>query len=199
VNCAGGAAWRSLARGPTRADFGSFLHLSHDKLVFFGGMSGSQYHNDVWIYSIDANTWQELHCVGASPTPRSRHTSDIWNSFLIVYGGSQASNESFDPAVYLLDVPNRHWHVVAPSPGMFFPSGVRDHGAVVLKDSYYVYGGKKSRNEFADPVLLRLHLDMVNPKDENSVIVSSGASGNVFSCGFAGHGALGVGKVISFD
>lgn len=109
-----GGSWKALKPGPPRNDFGSLLSIAGtDRLIFFGGASDSAYHNDVWVYSISANDWQELLCSGDRPTPRSRHTSNLWkNNFLVVYGGSQAGNDSFDPSVYLLDIGLRLWHKV---------------------------------------------------------------------------------------
>jgi hypothetical protein len=200
-------AWKSLASGPERADFGSLVAFERN-LFLFGGTSAHAYHNDVHFYSIAANMWHEFPTTGDIPSPRSRHSTCIWKSFLIVYGGS--NKDDFDPAVYLLDLNIRRWHKVCPNPGRFFPEARRDHGAVVIKvsfiflvlffilsrkDSLYVYGGKISRTAYADPVLLRLSLPMVNPNDPSNLSAFSfAAPGHVFAAGFAGHGALGLGK-----
>jgi hypothetical protein len=83
---------------------------------------------------------------------------------LVVYGGSAATDDTFDSAVYLLDLDARQWHAVRSEGLCYAPPARRDHAACVIKDSLYVYGGKVSRTAYANTSLLRLHLTLVNPK-----------------------------------
>ncbi len=189
----GGSAWQRLADGEPRSDYGS-LCVFQESLVVFGGISDTKYDNSVRRYRLDSNAWETVECHGDEPSARSRHTSEVWKSFLVVYGGSAATDDTFDGAVYMLDLASRVWHAVRSDLRYFSPSARRDHAACVIKDAMYVYGGKTSRTGYAEQDLLRLHLDIADPRAEGAVVFSTGEPGRVLTCGFAGHGALGLGK-----
>jgi N-acetylneuraminic acid mutarotase len=194
LSCTAGASWEQLPEGPPRSDCGS-LCVFQEALYVFGGASQHAFHNDVHRFNLVSRRWEEVQCHGPAPSARSRHSVDIWRSFLVVYGGSAATDESFDQTVYLLDLDTRQWHTVRAESVVYAPQARRDHAACVIKDSLYVYGGKISRTAYAEASLLRLHLGLVNPKAEDAIVFSTAAAGRVFACGFSGHGALGLGKV----
>ena len=130
--------------------------------MLFGGSGENQFFDDVWTYDLHTNVWSKMHTIGDAPSARSRHCSLIWKGFLVVYGGSDA--KAFDPCLYLLDLNIKRWHKIAAGRETFVPQARRDHGAAVIKDSFYVFGGKVSPTQYADAALLRFNLALVNPK-----------------------------------
>jgi hypothetical protein len=103
---------------------------------------------------------------------------------LVVCEGYEATDESFGQTVYLLDLDTRQWHTVRVDSVVYAPQARRDHASCIIKDSLYVYGGKISRTAYAEASLLRLHLDLVNPKTEDPIVFSTAAAGRVFATAF---------------
>lgn len=50
--------------------------------------------NDVWLYSLDTLTWEEIHCDGQTPLPVYGHCAELVENQMIVIGGTVLSLKS---------------------------------------------------------------------------------------------------------
>eukprot|EP00760_Papus_ankaliazontas_P003203 PhM_4_TR11494/c0_g1_i1/m.39575 len=56
-------------------------------VVFGGRMSKTLYCNDVYRYNFDSKLWSRVYCGGTIPAPRAGHSSTVYKSSMIVFGG----------------------------------------------------------------------------------------------------------------
>jgi len=63
--------------------------LIQDFIITFGGyLGGSNYSNDVSVYHIKTNTWQQLVPSGKPPRPRQRHSACLYkDNKIYIFGG----------------------------------------------------------------------------------------------------------------
>ncbi len=55
--------------------------------VFGGKDDNSEKLNDLWVYNLADKRWVEIEAEGEIPFERSGHTSDIYEDFLVIFGG----------------------------------------------------------------------------------------------------------------
>lgn len=48
-----------------------------NKLYLFGGHDGSTATNDLYIYDVEKNTWEEASTSGVAPSPRLSHSAAV--------------------------------------------------------------------------------------------------------------------------
>ncbi len=55
--------------------------------VFGGKDENSEKLNDLWVYNIADKRWVEIEADGEIPFERSGHSSDIYEDYLVIFGG----------------------------------------------------------------------------------------------------------------
>eukprot|EP00761_Pharyngomonas_kirbyi_P000427 gb/GECH01000427.1/.p1 GENE.gb/GECH01000427.1/~~gb/GECH01000427.1/.p1 ORF type:complete len:393 (+),score=95.76 gb/GECH01000427.1/:1-1179(+) len=103
---------------------------SLNALILFGGSYGAQKaFNDVWLYSLDDNTWELMETVGKKPAPTTGHTAHVMKSELIIFGGwtmitqdHQESNNENTPIttsnkIRVLNLNSRTWDTTVKTNG----------------------------------------------------------------------------------
>ena len=73
------------------------------KIYLFGGLSGSGYFNDLYVYDYPTNTWSLVSPAGGlKPSARYRHAFayDSTNDIFLMYGGQNASGNLDDTWVF---------------------------------------------------------------------------------------------------
>ena len=55
--------------------------------VFAGKNEDSEKLCDFWVYSIADKRWAEIYADGEIPFERSGHSSDIFDDYLVIFGG----------------------------------------------------------------------------------------------------------------
>lgn len=55
--------------------------------VFGGKNDDSEKLNDLWVYNIADKKWAEIEADGEVPYERSGHSSDVYDDFLVIFGG----------------------------------------------------------------------------------------------------------------
>lgn len=55
--------------------------------VFGGKDDNSEKLNDLWVYNIADKRWVEIEADGEFPFERSGHSSDVYDDFLVIFGG----------------------------------------------------------------------------------------------------------------
>jgi alpha-tubulin suppressor-like RCC1 family protein len=184
--------WVKHADAPeTRSDHGAVVW--NNTLNIFCGTDGTKYCDDILRFSFAENKWIVIKPDGQQkPVVRSRQTVDMWRDHsAVLFGGSDSS--TFFADVWLYDFQANLWKTFKAASG-YTPLARRDHQACIVGDSLFVYGGKTSRSAYAGPELLRLSLAYCFG-DEEKLLFKKTAVGHVFTFGFTGHGALGVGPV----
>lgn len=55
--------------------------------IFGGKDDSSEKLNDLWVYNIADKKWIEVEAEGEAPYERSGHSSDIYDDYLVIFGG----------------------------------------------------------------------------------------------------------------
>lgn len=91
--------WTQLAAngaGPSaRKNAAGIYDPVRDRLIIFGGWTGSQTVNDVWAIPLDGSgSWVQLFPDGTPPGPRLGHSAiyDPVNDQMVIFGGNDGSN-----------------------------------------------------------------------------------------------------------
>ena len=120
------------------------------QVYLFGGDDGTDPRNDLWVFDIATQTWDEPTIRGIKPSPRSRHTATLVRMFreehaggdddrLYVYGGVGMHTEH----VMYLDLRKREW-VTPPTVGVE-PLALLGHAAVQVGSCIWFFGGRDNR------------------------------------------------------
>lgn len=115
-----------------------------DRMVVFGGISGSSYSNDVWALTLAGSpAWAQLTPSGTPPSARYGHSAiyDPVRDRMVVFGGYLGSYSFLGDtwALSLLDSPT--WTQLTPSGAP--PSARYGHSAIYdpVRDRMVVFGG----------------------------------------------------------
>lgn len=86
-------SWKTLSPLPISQQraYHSLDFVGGDSLLAFGGSDGTNYLNDLLIYSIATNLWSSVGLTNSPPTPRAGHASFILNDDLWIFGGITTS------------------------------------------------------------------------------------------------------------
>jgi len=95
LSFAGGGSWSHIATGgtapPARAEHAGAYDPVRDRLLIYGGASGTPYvfFGDVWALDLATNVWSQIVGTGGPPTPRRQATAvyDPGHDALVVIGG----------------------------------------------------------------------------------------------------------------
>jgi N-acetylneuraminic acid mutarotase len=137
-------ALRPKARGYHTAN------IVGNKIVVFGGSDGGECFDDVWVYSLDRQTWQQV--VLEEPYRRLSHTATLVGSYLFVVGGHDG--EEYSNAVLLLNLTTMTWESRRTYGAL--PAGRGYHTAVLHDGRLVVIGGFDGTDVFGDVWVLEL-------------------------------------------
>ena len=87
-----------------------------NRVIVFGGRTGSTYLNDLWAFDLDSNSWVELVAQGTPPTPRRGHNAiyDPMAKRMVSRAGQGNGGASFFNDVWVLDLESHQWQDVSP-------------------------------------------------------------------------------------
>lgn len=105
----------------------------NNRVVVFGGFDGTNYLNDVWVYTPLAKVWTQYTPGGTAPSPRHRHSAvyDSARQRIVIFGGEDASNR-FNDVFELSLSPSYAWSEIQTTGGP--PSARSSHVAVYDSD-----------------------------------------------------------------
>lgn len=120
-----------------------------NNLYIFGGINayfGTM--NDLWVYSLDSNSWSELIPDGAAGSPPSRHEAmsgtRVQNGELLIYGG-ETVDETFTFVTlndtWAYNLANNTWENLTPAAAFNIDPPRNLAGAGVLEGNLYIQGG----------------------------------------------------------
>lgn len=101
------------ARANHSAEMWTNSESNVETIVVVGGINESlERLNDIWLYSIKENNWKKVHFSPEDPllSPRSEHSSVIFNSHLLAFAGRDSSMKELND-VMALDLTTFKWHV----------------------------------------------------------------------------------------
>ncbi|MFX0058625.1 MAG: Kelch repeat-containing protein [Candidatus Heimdallarchaeota archaeon] len=138
----GSNTWQKMS--PILAPQARFSHAmtydsESDRVILFGGYSGSTFFSDTWAYDFNANAWEEL--INAThPTARGAHAMvyDSESDRTVLFGGSSTGSTFNDTWVY--DYNTNSWEQQNPPES---PPARSRHGAAYdsESDQFIIYGG----------------------------------------------------------
>jgi N-acetylneuraminic acid mutarotase len=138
------------ARPAARASQSMAYDPSGNRLIVFGGFSGTSYHDDTWAYDLATNTWAALHPLGDVPAARGGHSLayDPDSKKMILFGGYDGSAQYNDTWAY--DPATNAWANLRPSgkaPAAREGQAMAYHpqGKVMV-----LFGGWSTTKQFAD-------------------------------------------------
>ena len=87
-----------------------------NRVIVFGGRTGSTYLNDLWAFDLDSKSWVELNAQGTPPSPRRGHNAiyDPMARRMISWAGQGDGGGSFFDEVWALDLETLQWLNVSP-------------------------------------------------------------------------------------
>jgi SdrD B-like domain/Galactose oxidase, central domain/Kelch motif len=132
--------WTEVAAPSTRYLPTAIYDPLRDRMVLFGGHTGSTFLNDVWVLSLAGSpVWTQLFPAGTPPSIRYGHTAiyDPVRDRMVVFGGYPGQNDVW--ALSLAGSPT--WSQLAPTGT---PPTPRYHHAAIydpVRDRMLVFGG----------------------------------------------------------
>ena len=116
-----------------RTDHSAVWWTQAKAMVVFGGTSDEGPVNDVWLL-LGHDIWEEWHCSGAKPSPRTSHAAVIHGNVMVISGGQCQS--AVLETIYALDLSTKVWTQVNQGFGR-----VCRHSMAVLGHEIFSFGG----------------------------------------------------------
>lgn len=136
--------WSTIAtvgRGPGPRDSHSAVLVGH-RMIVFGGTNGCKKVNDLHILDLNTNEWTSPECQGNPPSPRESHTATlIGDDKLVIFGGNGDGEGNHLNDLHVLDLNTMRWS--SPLVKGDVPVPRDSHGAVVIGNKFFVYGGDR--------------------------------------------------------
>jgi hypothetical protein len=115
---------------------GHSIVRTDDRILIWGGSSGSTFYNTGAIFDPTSNTWTPMSTTGA-PTGRAQHRAVWTGSKMLIWGGSNmgtqylVSGAAYDPV-------NNSWSTISVTGA---PSGRKDFSAIWTGSKMIIWGG----------------------------------------------------------
>ncbi|XP_024526573.1 rab9 effector protein with kelch motifs-like isoform X2 [Selaginella moellendorffii] len=161
-------SWENLVttgEEPGPRDSHTAVLYDHQKMIVFGGTSGSKKTNAVHVLDLKSLVWARPSMQGSLPAPRESHTATmISENQALVFGGS-GDNGDYLSDTHILDCGSMKWISLC---GKGYSPICRDsHSSVVIKNRLFLYGGDCGDRYLGDVDVLDLEL-MTWSKLENA-------------------------------
>lgn len=123
-------------------------------LVIFGGEGAKKtLLNDLHILDLESMTWDEIDTVGVPPSPRSDHSSAVYNErYLLIFGGGSHSTCFND--LHILDMDNMEWS--KPTQKGTIPSPRAGHAGITVGVNWFIVGGGDNKSGASETYVLNM-------------------------------------------
>lgn len=122
-----------------RYEFGFTFLSGTDKLILFGGSSGSNRLGDTWFFDLSENTWYEIKQFEGPDDREGYSTSTIYNDDkIILFGGKDGSDYQTD--TWSFDSSEKKWTMLLPinNPG---PRSSHKMSMIDTSNKILLFGG----------------------------------------------------------
>ncbi|KMZ67606.1 Acyl-CoA Binding Protein [Zostera marina] len=152
-------------------------------LVIFGGEGAKKtLLNDLHILDLESMTWDEIDTIGVPPSPRSDHSSAIYNErYLFIFGGGSHSTCFND--LHILDMNNMKWS--KPTQKGTIPSPRAGHAGITIGVNWFIVGGGDNKSGASETYVLNMSTlvwSIVTTVQERIPVASEGLSLVLSSC-----------------
>ncbi|RIA92193.1 hypothetical protein C1645_820989 [Glomus cerebriforme] len=143
---------------PDVGRFGHSASVIGSKMYIFGGQSNGYYLNDLVAFDLQSLNygvaqWEFISPLNDPPTGRSGQTICAYNDKLYVFGGTDGEKYYNDTWYY--DIQTNTWGELSCIG--YIPSPRKNHGAAIIDDIIYIFGGKGQDGlEMGDLVAFRI-------------------------------------------
>lgn len=110
------------------------------KMIIFGGHGANVYLNDLLELNLDTFEWRRIHGGGQAPTPRWQPSMVVWRGELVIFGGCDSN--AFLNDLYAFNIEHRFWRNLPIDDYSIPPTPRMHHGAVVVGESMFIFGGQ---------------------------------------------------------
>mmetsp|Transcript_9225 Transcript_9225/g.22639 ORF Transcript_9225/g.22639 Transcript_9225/m.22639 type:complete len:386 (+) Transcript_9225:121-1278(+) len=123
---------------PPEPRYGHSASLVGSRVVFFGGRGdGGQHYRDLHALDVHAMTWYQGPSSGGAPAARMAHTSTLFGTNLLIFGG--VSGPKFFSGLHVLDLTSMAWRTQETTGPA--PSARMGHAAVLMETNLLIHGG----------------------------------------------------------
>ncbi|MGC9030157.1 MAG: Kelch repeat-containing protein [Desulfomonilaceae bacterium] len=137
-------AWtrKGLSGGPDpRARMSVIYEHSHALLMYGGVDASGAFRSDLWRYDIAADAWEQLSPAGTAPAlANQKHCYEPANGRWYHWGG-MSNASTFNPYVYVYDVPTNSWSQAAYAEPLLYGSHCSRSAIAILDAAMYCFGG----------------------------------------------------------
>ncbi len=142
---------------PLPRNSNEMVYIGNDKVILFGGTTGTDYLNDVWEFNTSTYSWTELMANNPSPTNqpevRSGHSMVyIGNDKILSFGGSNwVTDIIYFDDTWIYDINANSWTEITGTPHPIDRSGAGiaydDDNNIVVLFSGYSDSGSGNQND----------------------------------------------------
>ncbi len=133
--------WASVTISGTAPPLPCFQHslnYFNNTMIRFGGEVGDNSNvrtNDLWVFSFMTEKWKQYDNLDPEPLARNYHSSIVYESDMIVFGGYNGANMD---DLWVLNLSTFKWVDKTPTAK---PTARRGHSAVLYDSKMYIFGG----------------------------------------------------------
>ncbi|KDO35105.1 hypothetical protein SPRG_01172 [Saprolegnia parasitica CBS 223.65] len=99
----------ATAGTPPPPGYGQSMVAIGSKLYLFGGTSGHDYHNDLFVFDATTSAWSCAAVTGAKPSPRYKHGAVVVGNDMYIVGGGLYGPRKGPIDLFKFDTLTSHW------------------------------------------------------------------------------------------
>lgn len=113
----------------------------------------------MYIFNLLTNTWAKISQPdGPAPSPRYLHSTDLWNGYLVVFGGIVIEKHGESPYVlddiWFFSILESCWILSSESPTSSRPLPRYGHLSSISADQLFIIGGQDKSDQWVDDMHL---------------------------------------------
>ncbi|GJJ13422.1 hypothetical protein Clacol_007676 [Clathrus columnatus] len=135
---------------------GASTTVAGDCMYLFGGKADSQETFHMYIFNLTTQTWSNIpQPDGPTPSPRYLHSTDLWNGYLVVFGGRVINNRNETPYVlddiWFFSIIESRW-ILSSDSATSRPLPRYGHLSSISVDMLYIIGGQDKSDNWVDNI-----------------------------------------------
>ncbi|KAI5955724.1 KEL2 [Candida jiufengensis] len=129
------------------------MSVYKNKIYIFGGVyNNEKVSNDLWVFDVEEEKWQQVNTSGEMPLPVNEHSSCVVNDKLYIYGGNDFSGIIYS-SLYVLNLNTLVWYKLDERAEENGPGPRCGHSMTYLPkyNKLIIMGGDKNDYIVSDP------------------------------------------------